>query len=158
MRSRFSLLTAVCAVLFCGGVAAAPQCSSREQVEASLKPLIDRLDSVGKAQREQGERVKGIAMEKARAKNWDAAKLRGEVQRYLTSPEYLAMEKERVPHQQQIVEAITLLRTGLQQGKQSQVERQFCMDRERLMEAIEASFAINTREVALGAKFFSVEK
>src|SRR5256884_739991 len=69
------------------------------------------------------------------------------------SPEYLAMEKERVPHQQQIVEAITLLRTGLQQGKQSQVERQFCMDRERLMEAIEASFAINTREVALGAKF-----
>src|SRR2546427_7731951 len=78
MRSRFSLLTAVCAVLFCGGVAAAPQCSSREQVEASLKPLIDRLDSVGKAQREQGERVKGIAMEKARAKNWDAAKLRSE--------------------------------------------------------------------------------
>src|SRR2546429_741730 len=47
----------------------------------------------------------------------------------------------------------TLFRSGLQQGKQSQVERQFCMDRERLMEAIEASFAINTREVALGAKF-----
>lgn len=97
-------------------------------------------------------------MEKARAKNWDAAKLRGEVQRYLTSPEYLAMEKERAPHQRQIVEATTLLRTGLQQGKQAQVERQFCMDRERLMEAIEASFAINTREVALGAKFFSSEK
>src|SRR2546429_1200705 len=43
--------------------------------------LFRSLDSVGKAQREQGERVKGIAMEKARAKNWDAAKLRGEVQR-----------------------------------------------------------------------------
>ena len=158
MRSRFSLLTVVCAVLFCGGVAAAPQCSSREQIEATLKPLIDRVDSLGKAQQEQGERVKGIAMEKVRAKNWDAAKLREEVQRYLSSPEYLAMEKERVPHQQQIVEAITFLRTGLQQGKQSQVERQICLDSERVMKAIEASFAINTREVALGAKFFSVEK
>ena len=157
MRSRFSLPAVVCTVLFCGG-AAAPQCSSPEKIDATANQALDHLQSLVNAQEEQGERLKSIAMEKARENNWDAAKIREEVQRYLSSPEYLAMEKERVPHLQQIGEIKALLRTGLQPGKRSQVEQQFCMNRERLMEAIEASFAINTREVALGAKFFSVEK
>ena len=104
MRSRSSLLAVVCAVLFCGGVAAAPQCSSPEQIEATAKQALGRLESLVNAQEEQGERLKSIAMEKARENNWDAAKIREEVQRYLSSPEYLAMQKERAPHQQQIGE------------------------------------------------------
>lgn len=119
-----------------------PECQNREVAQREFKIFGELLLRLTRDQtREAADATYRIGL-KALNRGWSSGEEQAFIDRFLSSKEYLDLQREREPHRATITEVQTFLRTSTR----STSAQSLCKAARRAQLAVELSYKINTRE------------